>query len=93
MSAISLLTPRSIAPVTAVEEPVLLTSVVNISRNTITEVWFKRTESVKICEGVIVAWSFVLTSYSLRKADQFLGCNGLLSRHVTFPESSTSKPR
>lgn len=35
-NAASLLTPRSAAPATAVDEPVLLTSVVNISRKTIT---------------------------------------------------------
>ena len=38
ISAISLLTPRSAAPATAVEEPVLLTNVVNASRKTTTAV-------------------------------------------------------
>lgn len=36
ISAVSLLTPRSAVPATAVDDPVLLTSVVNISRKTIT---------------------------------------------------------
>jgi len=36
MNAIPLLTPRSAAPAAAVDDPVLLTSVVNISRKQIT---------------------------------------------------------
>lgn len=70
MSAISRVTPKSAAPAAAVDEPVLLIRVVNISRKKMTA-----------------------ASYTFLVADQFLGWRALFWRHVTFPVSSTSKPR